>query len=107
MMACADFEKKFALWQGRKHCVMFNSGSSANLALIQALLNIKKLKKRGLWEDYVKGTPTHKDKDKEKDKDLVKDKEQDKDSLDTPFTPEYDVENDIFDKEILDLKINK
>ena len=36
---CQTFEENFARWQGRKHCVMFNSGSSANLALIQALLN--------------------------------------------------------------------
>lgn len=36
---CNEFEKKFAKWQGRKHCVFVNSGSSANLAVIQALLN--------------------------------------------------------------------
>ena len=41
---CADFEKNFSKWQGRKYSVMFNSGSSANLALIQALANLKKLK---------------------------------------------------------------
>jgi len=42
---CADFEKAFAFYQGRKHCVFVNSGSSANLALIQALLNLGKIKK--------------------------------------------------------------
>jgi CDP-6-deoxy-D-xylo-4-hexulose-3-dehydrase len=46
---CQEFEKRFAKWQGRKHCVFLNSGSSANLAIVQALLNIHKIK-RG---DYV------------------------------------------------------
>jgi len=46
---CRKFEDKFAKWQGRKYCVMVNSGSSANLAIIQALLNLGKLKKG----DYV------------------------------------------------------
>ena len=41
---CEKFEKEFAKYQGRKHCVMVNSGSSANLALIQALINSRKLK---------------------------------------------------------------
>lgn len=41
---CESFEKNFAKWQGRKHCVFLNSGSSANLAIIQALLNIGKIK---------------------------------------------------------------
>ena len=41
---CADFENKFSKWQGRKYSVMFNSGSSANLALIQVLINLKKIK---------------------------------------------------------------
>lgn len=36
---CEKFEKQFAKWQGRKHCVFLNSGSSANLAIIQALIN--------------------------------------------------------------------
>ncbi|MBI3980647.1 DegT/DnrJ/EryC1/StrS family aminotransferase [Candidatus Microgenomates bacterium] len=45
---CENFEIKFARWQGRKHCVMVNSGSSANLALFQALLNIGYLKKNDL-----------------------------------------------------------
>src|SRR3989344_4519564 len=38
------FEKTFSLWQGRKYSVMFNSGSSANLALIQVLINLGKIK---------------------------------------------------------------
>lgn len=42
---CVKFENNFAKYQGRKHCVFFNSGSSANLALIQALLNIGNIKK--------------------------------------------------------------
>lgn len=42
---CQKFEKNFAKYQGRKHCVFVNSGSSANLALIQALLNTGKIKK--------------------------------------------------------------
>lgn len=46
---CKKFEKQFAKWQGRKYCVMVNSGSSANLAIIQALLNLGKLKK----SDYI------------------------------------------------------
>lgn len=46
---CMTFEDNFLKWQKRKYCVFVNSGSSANLALIQALLNMGKLK-RG---DYV------------------------------------------------------
>lgn len=42
---CISFEEKFAKWQGRKYCVFLNSGSSANLAIIQALLNLGRLKK--------------------------------------------------------------
>lgn len=42
---CIKFEKNFAKLQGRKFCVFVNSGSSANLALIQALLNLGKIKK--------------------------------------------------------------
>ncbi len=40
---CLAFETEFSAWQGRKYSVLFNSGSSANLALIQALLNMGKL----------------------------------------------------------------
>lgn len=46
---CQEFETKFSDYQGRDHSVFFNSGSSANLALIQSLLNLGKL----LPEDKV------------------------------------------------------
>lgn len=42
---CEEFEENFAKWQKRKHCVFLNSGSSANLAIVQALLNEKSFKK--------------------------------------------------------------
>ncbi len=42
---CKKFESLFAQWQGSKYCVFYNSGSSANLALIQAMLNLGQLKK--------------------------------------------------------------
>lgn len=42
---CETFESAFARWQGRKQCIAVNSGSSANLAVIQALLNLGLLKK--------------------------------------------------------------
>jgi CDP-4-dehydro-6-deoxyglucose reductase, E1 len=45
---CGKFERKFAKFQGRKHCIFVNSGSSANLALIQALLNLGRVKRRDL-----------------------------------------------------------
>lgn len=41
---CVKFENSFADWQGRKECVFVNSGSSANLAIIQALLNLGRIK---------------------------------------------------------------
>ena len=41
---CAQFEKKFCEWQERRYTSLFNTGSSANLALIQALLNLGRLK---------------------------------------------------------------
>lgn len=42
---CEKFEKNFAKWQGRKYCIFLNSGSSANLAIIQTLLNLNKIKR--------------------------------------------------------------
>lgn len=42
---CAKFEEGFAKYQESEYCVFFNSGSSANLALVQALLNIGKIKR--------------------------------------------------------------
>jgi CDP-6-deoxy-D-xylo-4-hexulose-3-dehydrase len=38
---CLKFEKSFAEFQGRKFGILFNSGGSANLALLQALKNLK------------------------------------------------------------------
>lgn len=38
------FQREFANWHSRKHCIMVNSGSSANLALMAALLNLGRLK---------------------------------------------------------------
>ncbi|MBI4225985.1 DegT/DnrJ/EryC1/StrS aminotransferase family protein [Candidatus Roizmanbacteria bacterium] len=43
-LECKKFERNFAKYQGGKHCVMVNSGSSANLAIIQSLLNLGKIK---------------------------------------------------------------
>jgi CDP-6-deoxy-D-xylo-4-hexulose-3-dehydrase len=37
---CVEFEKAFAKRQERSHAVLFNSGGSANLALIQGLRNL-------------------------------------------------------------------
>lgn len=42
---CIDFEKRFAKFQERKHAVMFNSGSSANLAILQSLMNLGRIQK--------------------------------------------------------------
>jgi len=39
------FEKAFSTWQGRSYSVMVNSGSSANLVILQALLNLGRLSK--------------------------------------------------------------
>ncbi len=41
---CIAFEKKFAAYQKRKEAILFNSGGSANLALLQALKNLGQLK---------------------------------------------------------------
>ncbi len=43
---CQKFEEDFAKWQKRKYCIFVNSGSSANLALIQSLLNLGRIRKR-------------------------------------------------------------
>lgn len=42
---CLKFEKAFAKWQGRQHCSFVNSGSSANLAIIQCLLNLGRIRR--------------------------------------------------------------
>lgn len=41
---CFEFERQFSKKQGRKHGILFNSGGSANLAMLQALKNLGKLK---------------------------------------------------------------
>jgi CDP-6-deoxy-D-xylo-4-hexulose-3-dehydrase len=40
---CKEFEITFATKQQRKHAILFNSGGSANLALLQALKNLGRL----------------------------------------------------------------
>lgn len=40
---CAEFEAEFSKFQGRKFSILFNSGGSANLAILQALKNLGKL----------------------------------------------------------------
>lgn len=45
---CIKFEEKFSKYQGRKFSIFVNSGSSANLAIIQSLLNLGRLKKGDL-----------------------------------------------------------
>ena len=40
---CKKFEEKFAIYQKNKNAVLFNSGGSANLALLQALKNLGRL----------------------------------------------------------------
>lgn len=42
---CEEFEREFSKWQGRKDSIFVNSGSSANLALIQSLMNLGYLSK--------------------------------------------------------------
>lgn len=41
---CFEFEKAFAAFQSRSDAILFNSGGSANLALLQALKNVGRLK---------------------------------------------------------------
>ena len=41
---CANFENNFSKFQSRSNSILFNSGGSANLALLQALKNLGKLK---------------------------------------------------------------
>jgi CDP-6-deoxy-D-xylo-4-hexulose-3-dehydrase len=41
---CASFERTFAVWQGRADAVLLNSGASANLALLQSLCNLGRLR---------------------------------------------------------------
>ena len=41
---CFEFEKEFTLKQGSTNSILFNSGGSANLAILQALKNLGRLK---------------------------------------------------------------
>lgn len=41
---CQKFEENFSEYQKRSHSIFVNSGSSANLAIIQALLNLGRIK---------------------------------------------------------------
>ncbi len=41
---CMEFQRAFANFQGRREAVLFNSGGSANLAMLQALKNLGHLK---------------------------------------------------------------
>tara|TARA_B110000238_G_scaffold182821_1_gene208894 strand:+ start:84 stop:320 length:237 start_codon:yes stop_codon:yes gene_type:complete len=42
---CKKFENDFSVFHNRKFSTLVNSGSSANLVLLQALLNLGRLKK--------------------------------------------------------------
>lgn len=41
---CGNFEKQFAAFQGSSHAVLYNSGASANLAMLQSLKNLGRIK---------------------------------------------------------------
>lgn len=41
---CLKFETDFAKWQNRKYAILCNSGGSANLLLLQSLLNLSRIK---------------------------------------------------------------
>jgi CDP-6-deoxy-D-xylo-4-hexulose-3-dehydrase len=49
----AEFETKFAEWMGVKHCLLVNSGSSANLVALSALTSEKLGEKRLKPQDEV------------------------------------------------------
>jgi CDP-6-deoxy-D-xylo-4-hexulose-3-dehydrase len=55
---CIQFEKEFSTYQGRKYTVLFNSGSSANFALIQALVNLKRVSAKDIMGFCSIGWPT-------------------------------------------------
>ena len=44
---CARFEEEFATFQVAKEAILFNSGGSANLAMVQTLKNLDRLKEGG------------------------------------------------------------
>ena len=41
---CEQFEKEFSIYNNTDNSILFNSGGSANLALLQALKNLGRLK---------------------------------------------------------------
>lgn len=41
---CSKFERRFAEWQGCKYALLFNSGGSVNLAMLQSLKSLGRLK---------------------------------------------------------------
>lgn len=41
---CFEFQQRFSLFQSRQHSILYNSGASANLAMLQALLNLGRIK---------------------------------------------------------------
>jgi CDP-6-deoxy-D-xylo-4-hexulose-3-dehydrase len=41
---CGNFERQFAAFQGSSYAVLYNSGASANLAMLQSLKNLGKIK---------------------------------------------------------------
>ncbi len=43
---CYEFERAFSEYQGSKQALLFNSGGSANLAMLQALKNLGRLKEK-------------------------------------------------------------
>ena len=50
---CKKFENLFAQWQGSKFAIFVNSGSSANLLMVQALYEQGKLKnKKVIYVNY-------------------------------------------------------
>jgi len=53
---CREFEQEFAAFQGRKHAVLFNSGGSANLAMLQAPLGKSGVSGKGLMSISVNKT---------------------------------------------------
>lgn len=55
---CRSFEQQFAEYQGRKYAVLYNSGSSANLALTQSLINLGRLKQQDVMGFSSIGWPT-------------------------------------------------
>ena len=44
-----EFEQAYAKWMGSKYCVMVNSGSSANLLVIEAVKELEE------WQDGALG----------------------------------------------------